>query len=215
MKTSTPTIPFFGNYNSFKESSLWKQLEHTAHGEWAQELLLAIEDGLSPIQIKEEWTHRYDWAIEALKGVMPGFKEDALIYFALARRLKDDYEAEIDWDLLLKVCPCVWDNGHCLTTCKGCSSGCAHKLPIKFIADSLIGAKILDMRGGIYLERLITATSLGVPWNVIERSRRINLKAVLEVLSECGLKLEDVIRPDILPTTGGSSPNSSSKECAL
>jgi len=209
MKKTKRTIPFLDLFTTFKDDNLWKELDTVKHGKWGKQLLQSVEQGVSPSEAKRAWGQQYELAIAALKKTLRDFSENELETLATVMRLKKDYADKIDWMLTVKAYPCFAGTDMGPSACRRCHSPCGIKWPMKALSNVLLDAKILEMRGGIYLDRLITAKSLGVPWEIIEKSPRINLRAILKVLSEANADLNDFIRTT---TTGGDAKGSSTTQ---
>lgn len=184
MKQFTEFIPCCKNFTFVKDLPLYDDLGKIPHGKFAREFLEKCENGdISPKALKEFMKNpKYVDAVKCIKKVHPPASiKNLLGYTTFMWRLRK-FGRNIPWELVEKAYPCMGgkvkeDDDFCLNKCS--LGGAASVLDgILFRAD------LLSRRGGYFADRLMTAIRLGVPYELIEKSKDINLPVALEILKE-------------------------------
>lgn len=108
---------------------------------------------------------------------------EALTEFAKRQWRLEKFAEEIPWDLYKRANPELSaTRSSKLGKQRNPETGRATVIDI--VTDIALRTEILSRKGGFFADRLLTATSLGAPFERIKESREINLPVALEVLQE-------------------------------
>lgn len=191
MKHAKEILPFIKHYTPAKNSEIGQSVKSVKDGKTALSLMEKCERGLSEAAFaKYMESDTFKRGIKAIMSTCPARSKEATVQIfrniaTTFHRLKS-LDGKIPWELYMKSYPCLAHADMEPIECRGkigCEEVLARNLNSTFSA-ILLRHDILAQEGGFFADRLITAIEMGVPFERIKNSRRINLAVGIEILKK-------------------------------
>ena len=191
MKKANDVLPFIKQYTPAKNSEIGRLVKSVTDGKMALALMEKCERGLSEAAFtKFMESETFKRGIKVIMSTCPERSEDATIQIfrniaTTFHRLKQ-LDGKISWKLYMKAYPCLANANMEPIECRGkigCEEVLMHNLNSTLSA-VLLRHDILAQEGGFFADRLITAIEMGVPFERIKNSRRINLAVGIKILQK-------------------------------